>query len=246
MKAQKLALYLTVLSFVLAVPTHAQEDSGEDVQEQSGEAQAVDVKDIKNKYWAKGEKTKLGVVQNRKYTKSGKFEIGAFGAFISTDPFINVKAMGLRMGYHINENFGVSLFAWRDFVSKSGAQLAFEQNTGGSANTNDPFAFYGLEGTASFLYGKLSLFGQKIIYYDLFFAGGGGLTVTETGNSPSALIGLGQRFFVSDHFSLRFDYRVIYFREDVPEKTIPSLAYMRYPRTNFTHAIALGVDFLFN
>ena len=42
------------------------------------EAERVNVDTIKEKYWARGDQSELGVVQNRAYTKAHKWEFGLF------------------------------------------------------------------------------------------------------------------------------------------------------------------------
>lgn len=247
------SIILTIIFFIalgsITLAYSAEEESTEAPQEKENttqnEAQEVDVKNIRKRYWARGDKARIGVVQNRKFTKKNKFELGVFGGFVSSDPFLDNKGVGLRLGYHFSEFIGLNIFGFKDLVTDSAAAIAFAQNTQGKANTNIPNYYVGAEGLFSFLYGKLSLLGAEIIYYDLYFALGGGLRDTETGQSLSGTAGLGQRFFVGSNISIRLDYRIIYFKENIPEKVVPQKAGTLYPRTNVTHPIFLGVDFLF-
>src|SRR5882724_4686107 len=69
----------------------------------NGQGERVNVENIKQKYWARGDESELGVVQNRLYSKAGKFELALFGGLLSTDPFLNVTALGGSLGYHFSE-----------------------------------------------------------------------------------------------------------------------------------------------
>src|SRR5476649_915658 len=58
------------------------------------EAEHVNVENIKSKYWARGDESELGVVQNRLYSKEHKIEVGVFGGVVATDPFLQVNSVG--------------------------------------------------------------------------------------------------------------------------------------------------------
>src|SRR4051812_6211150 len=60
--------------------------------DQAGKAERVNVESIKQKYWARGEESELGVVQNRLYSKEHKVEIAGFYGFLGSDPFLNTSA----------------------------------------------------------------------------------------------------------------------------------------------------------
>ncbi len=218
----------------------------EDTVNEQGEK--INIKNIRNRYWARGKKNKIGVVQNRKFSKAHKYQIGIFGGLNSVDPFLSVQALGMSFGYHFNERYSLSLTGWYNFVGNSSAFKTFQNEKDGNINTNEPAGYIGLENTWSLLYGKLSLLGKKIIYFDLHMGFGLGADFTETGAylAPSFLIG--QRFFLSQVTSFRLDYRVKYRRETFFEKTINSASVSigsEYgPRNAFSHVITVGIDFL--
>src|SRR4051812_5711745 len=81
-----------------------------------GVDEKVNVESIKEKYWARGDESELGVVQNRLYSKEHKFEFGVFGGSVSTDPFLSVHALGASMAYHFTEYFAAQIEGWHDFV----------------------------------------------------------------------------------------------------------------------------------
>ena len=217
--------------------------------------EAVDVNSIKKKYWATGEEANMGVVQNRLFTKSGKIDIGVMGGVVSADPFLSIKTYGLTAGYHINEYYGVNLIALQYLVGKSNALTTLEEG-GKRASTNTPYNFIGIEGTGSFLYGKLSLVGKRIIYYDMHVAAGAGYQTSETQKFAkqqnetlipiSPLLGVGQRFYLTRSLSLRVDYRLIVTQEAVIEKEVlATLNDVIGKRWNFQHTITMGLSFMF-
>jgi len=229
-----------LLAALAGTNVYAQTDSNV-----ASEAEAVDVDAIKKKYWATGDESQLGVVQNRLYSKSHKFQLGLAGGVAFSDPFLSLRTLGGSVGYSFTETWSVSVYGWKTFASPSSA-LAALRASGKEANTVLPSSFYGVDAVASVLYGKLSLVGRRIIYYDLFVTAGAGLTNTENGAEQTASLGLGQRFYVTQNFSLRADYHLQYYSETVKEKVITtSLGQVKGTRANFTHSLQVGVDVLF-
>jgi len=210
------------------------------------EAQQVNVESIKEKYWARGNQTELGVVQNRTYSKYGRFEVGLLGGVIFSDPFLSIQSLGFEAGYHISEFLSVNLLALKNFSSPSSALQTFQQTLGATVNTNNPINYFGGEVAASILYGKLSVLGQAIIYYDLHLLGGLGEMNTDSGHYVAPSLGIGQRFYLSQRFSLRVDYRMIYYRETInQEQVITQLGQATGSRDNWSNMITAGVYFLF-
>jgi outer membrane beta-barrel protein len=210
------------------------------------QGQTLEVDNLKKKYWEKGEDTSLRVVQNRTYSKAKKFELGVFAGTISTDPFLSVKNFGGHLGYFFNEEFGVDFIYWTNFVSGSSALSALQQQTGLTSDTNEPKSFYGGEFTYSPIYGKLSLSGKMIIYYDLFLLAGLGITKTETGNLFTPEIGLGQQFYLAKKTALRIDYRLTFYHENIEDKIHPAtLGQIVSSRNTFNNVITLGITQLF-
>lgn len=244
------ALIVTMNSpFVFAAdkaPDTAASPAPEADTSQEKSAEKVNVDSIKEKYWARGDQSEMGVIQNRTYTKAGKWELGVFGGTILTDPFLNVNNLGLDLGYHISEYFSVSALLWRSSASNSSALNTFQATEGASTNYNKPRGYYGLEASGSFLYGKLSLMGNSIIYYDMHLLGGLGLTDTVNGQYLTPDIGLGQQVYLSKAVSVRLDYRFMYYHEAIVQNVIiEQLGQTVGYRNNFSNVITLGVSFMF-
>jgi hypothetical protein len=74
---------------------------------------------------------------------------------------------------------------------------------------------------------------------------GGGVFNTENGYFGSASGGVGQQFFVTQWLSLSVDYRMMWYRERIIERTVTSQIGQEIgQRDNFNHTINLGVNFL--
>ena len=108
----------------------------------------------------------------------------------------------------------------------------------------------GTEGAASLIYGKLSLVGKSILYYDMHLLGGMGATSTESGTYFTPHIGIGQQVFLNKNMSIKLDYRLMEYTELLLDKISvgPNAGkpILGNPyRVNWTHSIVIGVDFLF-
>ena len=208
------------------------------------EAERVNVEAIKEKYWARGEESELGVVQNRLYSKAKRWEVGAFGGLVFSDPFLSIKNYGGSLGYHFTEYFAFRGMYWQTSVSPSSAKQAFNQAVQGETNSNPPESYFGGEAQWSFLYGKLSLVGKSIVYYDMYLLGGMGMTNTENGNYFTPHIGLGQQVYLSKYAALRLDYRYMTYKEEIIEKVVPSRRGQSNGfHWNSTNVITLGISF---
>jgi outer membrane beta-barrel protein len=171
--------------------------------------EVIEVEKLKDQYWEQGNSAEIGVVQNRIYSKKKKIELGIFANNVSGDPFLSVYTLGGSLGYHFTEFFSTHLFAWNAFVSPSSALLTLQNDLKSTTNTNQPKFFYGAEFKGSFIYGKLSIIGEFIAYFDAYLTAGTGMIGTESGNNPALFFGLGQQIHVSKVFSLNVDYRYL-------------------------------------
>ena len=207
-------------------------------------AERVDVESLKKKYWAKGDQYEMQVVQNRLFSKAERIEVGLFGGFVSADPFLSIKNAGLSLGYHFSEYFAVHLMAWKYFVSESEASVDFKKSAAGAfPDTNEPKTYYGGEFAYSPIYGKLSVMGKVIIYYDFQLMLGAGMTKTESGNDATFHFGLGQQVYLSRAIALKLTYRYMTYSETLLKKSPALLGQKGIDRQNASSTIGVGLSF---
>jgi len=72
--------------------------------------------------------------------------------------------------------------------------------------------------------------------------------LTETGNDIAPVVGIGQSIYLSKQVSLRTDYRLIPYSENLLIKDGSSVTgtVNASGRTNYTNAITFGIDILFD
>jgi len=205
----------------------------------------VNIEHLKKQYWNQG--GDLEVVQNRAYTKAKRVELGISGGFVNSDPFLSVNALGGSIGYYFSEVFGMRLVYLKDFARASSALKTLEATPPGNltANTNNPKSFVGGEFGVSAIYGKLSLFGKAILYYDLHLVAGVGKTGTESGSYFTQFLGLSQQVFLSQAVSVRMDYKLMRYNEQILNKNSSSgpVGALIAQRDNWSNAILLGFNF---
>lgn len=208
----------------------------------------VEVEKIRERYWAQGKEAEVGVVQNRIYSKKHKVEFALTGGKLSGDPFLSTYTLGGSVGFHLTEYFSVHAFGWKAFVSPSSALLTLQNDLKTTANTNEPRSFIGGEARGSLLYGKLSLMGLAILYFDAYITGGAGRLGTESGGNFAYFVGIGQQIHVSQLFSVNLDYRFMQYQETIIGKvsgTNGNLGQSLGARTNQSGVVTLGVSLFF-
>ena len=62
--------------------------------------ESVDVHRVSEKYWAQGEESQLGIIQNRTYTRGNRMSLDLFTGALSTDPFLSVRIFGGALGWN--------------------------------------------------------------------------------------------------------------------------------------------------
>jgi outer membrane beta-barrel protein len=237
--------YFIVSTLLLPFLVHAHLGYSDNYSAGTETKKKVEVDKLKKEYWAQqagGE-----VVQDRVYSKASRFELGVFGGLFNTDPFLDVMTAGLSVGFHFSELYSFHLLGWKAWTSGSSALTTLETtSTRTTANTNYPQAYLGAEGRASIVYGKLSLLGKMILYYDLYVNLGVGRLSTESGDYISPFAGIGQQIYLSRTISLKLDFKEMWFKENVLEKAnSANKGKIATTRTNLSNTISLGLAFLF-
>lgn len=209
---------------------------------QSVEDEAIDLKKIRQDFT-----TQLQIVQNRAFPKKGRFGVGLNFSMVNTDPFLNVKSVGGDLNYYISEMFAIQALGWVDFSSASPALKKFEEENGFTVNTNNPKWFGGLGLLWIPIYGKLNVLDSGIIYYDFHTGLHAGMRGTETGNSLAFGWSIGQDIFLSRFFTLKIDYRLLYFNQSIRDKVQSSGTFGEIisKKAEFSHVVSLGVGVLF-
>lgn len=175
----KLSACLLALSFLIPATVQAQSDD-------------YDVIAIKKKY----------------FLKAKRHEFGLNVGVIPNDSFSTGVPLGGHWGYHLSESFALELSGGYNISFNTDATNTLENNFGITPSI-DELNYYGeLHAAWSPIYGKLSFLTKKIIYFDMsFYAGGGVSDLSMTGLNPHLTFGISPRFVLNKWMALRFDIK---------------------------------------
>ncbi len=172
------------------------------------------------------EKHNQSVVRNKKYYKTGKFELGIGAGMMPYDSAVDQYSLGARLTWHISDHYGWEIIEYQKFFSSVNS---FVTGSGliGDATKNiqrvdvvKANSLIGSNFVLSPLYGKIRFFG--VVYLDIYLVAGLGLMDTQTisysftnqSGSPAASgynfainYGFGLKVFMNNAFTLFVDMR---------------------------------------
>jgi outer membrane beta-barrel protein len=175
-----------------------------------------------------GERRQIHVVQKRLFEKDGRLELTLFGSTIPNDDFIVYYPLGGRVGYHFSESFDVEASFAYAIDQDTGLThfLKTDENIGlKEADIEEVINFYyNVDLLWSPIYGKISFLGAKLTHFDTYIGLGAGLvhkTERTPGDKfqendvrkPAANVVAGFRWFLTDMFNVRTEFRELFFEK---------------------------------
>jgi len=136
---------------------------------------------------------------------SNDFEVGLFGGVYSTQNFGSSVAGGLRLAYHINEDFFVEGSAGRTKVSDE----AFRRILPGGIFTGntETLIYSNLNVGMNVLPGEVFFGSNRAMPSQVFVLAGGGTTRFNGQRMQTFDLGVGVKVYVADWFAVRVDMR---------------------------------------
>lgn len=212
---KRIAIAFTIVAMPLAGFAQAQSQKPTPSQDEK-----LDVSDLEKKYWA-AKDSDFSVVQNRLFSKAGRFTLsGGYGTMIN-DPWTTGNTFGANLGYYFNERWGLEL-VYSGTDSKDNEAVGRLKNQAGYPDHNQLKDFYGLQVMFVPFYAKMSVLSSAIIYFDMSFALGAGMQsysqMKEEGNAsvstPALTFDVTQNFFLHRNFALRLDFKNRWYQEE--------------------------------
>jgi outer membrane beta-barrel protein len=184
---------------------------------------------------------KVKPVSGQLYSKAGKLELTLPAAGLSlNDAFFSKYVAGAKVGYHLNEYFSIGLTGALATTSPTGSTAVCPVNQGCRAASTAQLNqvpgqmkwIAGAEIAFSPVYGKLNVFAEKAVHFDLSLLAGADLVAYRdvlgvvdanagatpgTASSPGGHVGLGARVFFARILALRLEVRDIFY-------SVPNLA----------------------
>jgi outer membrane beta-barrel protein len=164
----------------------------------------------------------IKVLQNRFFKKALRPEVSGFVGTVLDESYTKTYSVGARLGFFFNEWVGFDYtYAYFDVEDSADLQAlkSFEVYVCNSSSGVDGElqkcqltpshvrlgSLHALTGTVAPIYGKINLFDSMILYSDIYFTAGSGLLDTSQGEKIPIILGLGQRFYFANRYSVRID-----------------------------------------
>ena len=162
-------------------------------------------------------KNKVRVVQNRSVDRDLRLEFGVnYGMVTGGDPYVHTNNLGVNLDFHFNPHWsiGARYYNSSNDLSSEGKRVFETAQAARAAGTyyERPDIDYASDTYLGVLnwypmYGKLNLFDLGIAQFDIYLLGGGGQVKLSSGMAPTYTAGAGVGFWMSQHFSTRFEVR---------------------------------------
>lgn len=149
-------------------------------------------------------------VRNRNVVVEGRFELGGFLGKVTDEAVHSQDQMGFLGTYHINEVHGVNLS-----YGLMGTGVGDYAKTLNSEVNLDLSKTFGPKSVAlvsyqlTAFYGKLSILKNLVVNTHIYGLAGVGSVMYDGLTALAFDFGLGQRFYLSKNFALRFDLKFV-------------------------------------
>jgi outer membrane beta-barrel protein len=192
-------------------------------------------------------------VKNRNVQDSHAIDIGIFGGLALTEPIFNTTKFGLDFNYHINYTHSIGVLWAKNSSGLSKDAQGLKDDFGYDFN-RAPKPDYTLMADYNYkaFYGKLSVASNAVINTTIYGSLAGGMVKYVHKSYPAIAIGIGERFYFTNSFSLKLDFRLYAHNAPIPFKrdalkvgdTVPSYDSFE-ERLTYTTNLELGLNYLF-
>jgi outer membrane beta-barrel protein len=136
---------------------------------------------------------------------SSDFEVGLFGGSYSTQNFGSSGVGGIRLGYHITEDF----FVEGIYAATKVSDQNFRQILPGGVfpKEKETLSYYNLSLGYNLLPGEIFIGGAHAFASQFYVVAGVGSTKLDVQRRPTFNFGAGYRLFLTDHAALQIDVR---------------------------------------
>ena len=157
----------------------------------------------------------INVVQKTLYPKEGRTEIGVHLGVMPFDAFLVTPNLQLSVDLHQSDRFSIGAQIGGGY----GLQNSTSRTLGSPTYGVIPFAYRYLGSAlvgfqAAPIYAKMNLNGARVVHFDVYFAGRGGVSLERSivpdgsfALAPTLSPGLGTRFFIGENTALRVELR---------------------------------------
>lgn len=151
-------------------------------------------------------------VKSRNVVTDKRFELGGYLGWNFTEPIYNQTKFGFMGGYHFDEQntFMINFVKWMDGRNTQYTDLLKQQvNLDFTRVPNLEWSIWGNYELQAY-YGKVSLTKAGVLNLHLYPILGFGMTKYTHKMYPGINFGLGQKFYFTKNFAIRFDFKLQY------------------------------------
>lgn len=211
----EIAGYALVLIFMIGLPMTLQAAPAQASDDK------VDVTDLEKKYWA-AKDADFSVVQNRTYSKAGRFALTGQYGYLVNDPWNDGSIASGSLGYYFSERLGIEA-QYQSIDSVDNKALKNLKAQSGVANHGKISGYQGVSLNWVPFYAKMSVLNSSIMYFDMAISPGIGITKydqqRDSGNTaktaPTVSLTVTQSFFFSKYAAVRVDFQNRWFEEEI-------------------------------
>jgi len=225
---------------------------------------SVDIKKLEDKYWT-AKDDEYGVIQNRTFSKVHRYYVSAGYGPLINDPYAKARVVALMGGYYFSEDLGVEVSLLNYDSSQNDTVTAYEKQFGGAKpDYNLIKGSKTVSVVYSPFYAKMALMNKSIMYFDMGFTLGLGLSDYEeqkvvkdgSGNKSQANemksaghieVGLTQQLFLNQNFAFRLDIKNTFYQQETKQYEIgigaPESSRTSSSKSANDTTIAIGLTF---
>ncbi len=164
----------------------------------------------------------IAVIQRKFLPKTKRMEaFGGLGTTVNNAFFLNFGVMA-RMAFHFSESIGIEGVLM--YLTNSQRQVTDDLSKSHGIDTNSLVShekFYGVDLVWTPIYGKMSLFDDSIVPFDLYMGAGFGITQTnQVKGEPTIHLATGQKFAISKSMAFRWDFSWNFYSATYLDKTV--------------------------
>lgn len=155
----------------------------------------------------------LAIIQKSYMPKTERFQVNGGLVMVPNDLFFDTFGADLKLGYHLNETWGVE--AEGTFLTSSKARVTKDMQSKQGINVKNQVTaknFIGANIYYNSIYGKTALWDRKIIPFEIYFTGGLGMVdTTTTKGSMGIKAGIGELFTIDKNRAARLELSMIFY-----------------------------------
>lgn len=192
-------------------------------------------------------------VKNRNVNYDGSFDLGIFGGLALTEPIANTNKIGLEVNYHFNDLHSIGGFFTVNSTGLSRDARGLKNDYGLNFDRAPaPKNTMMLDYQYSPFYGKLSITKNGVMNTTIYGSLAGGAVKYDHKTYPALSVGIGERFYFNEWFSLKLDLKIFAHQAPIPFKanalkdSDPVPSYNSFDeRLTYTTNLQVGMNFLF-